>query len=120
MRQSVPGRRRFRTNACRRNVCSRATKRVQVLSLDARLVYTNSPAFTAWHHDATYFGIDPLEHVTAWVALSDASREAGCMDVLTQRGKPRQFRHEAKRLEHSINTEQTHHDYPNAQSATSR
>ena len=63
----------------------------------------DSPAFTAWHQDATYFGLDPLEHVTAWVALSDASREAGCMDVVTQHGKPRQYRHEAKRLEHSIN-----------------
>ena len=62
-----------------------------------------TPAFTAWHQDATYFGLDPLDHVTAWVALSDASREAGCMDVVTQHGKPRQYRHEAKRLEHSIN-----------------
>lgn len=63
----------------------------------------NSPAFTAWHQDATYFGVDPLEHVTAWVALSDAGRIAGCMDVATQHGKPRQYHHEAKRLEHSIN-----------------
>ena len=62
-----------------------------------------TPAFTAWHQDATYFGLDPLEHVTALVALSDASREAGCMDVVTQHGKPRQYHHEAKRLEHSIN-----------------
>ena len=62
-----------------------------------------SLAFTAWHQDATYFGIEPLEHVTAWIALSDASREAGCMDVMTQHGNPRLFHHEAKRLEHSIN-----------------
>jgi len=37
----------------------------------------NSPTFAAWHQDATYFGIEPFEHVTAWVALSDATEEAG-------------------------------------------
>jgi len=62
-----------------------------------------SPAFTAWHQDATYFGLDPLEHVTAWVALSDSSREAGCMDVVSSRGAPRQYHHSAARLAHSIN-----------------
>lgn len=62
-----------------------------------------TPAFTAWHQDATYFGLDPYEHVTAWVALSEASKEAGCMDVLSARGAPKQFHHSAARLEHSIN-----------------
>jgi len=59
------------------------------------LVYTatffikeaESPTFAAWHQDATYFGLDPYEHVfTAWVALSDASAEAGCMEVVSSRG----------------------------------
>lgn len=62
-----------------------------------------TPAFTAWHQDATYFGLAPYEHVTAWVALTDASSEAGCMDVLSARGAPRQYHHSAARLEHSIN-----------------
>lgn len=62
-----------------------------------------TPAFTAWHQDATYFGLEPYEHVTAWVALTDASRLAGCMDVLSARGAPRQMHHAAARLEHSIN-----------------
>jgi hypothetical protein len=39
-------------------------------------------AITAWHQDATYFGLHPYEHVTAWVALSDASIEAGCMEFV--------------------------------------
>ena len=75
------------------------------------LVYTatwfikeaNSPTFAAWHQDATYFGLDPHEHVTAWVALSDASAEAGCMEVVSSQGAPRQLRHAALGLEHSIN-----------------
>lgn len=62
-----------------------------------------TPAFTAWHQDATYFGLDPYEHVTAWVALSDASELAGCMEVIPARGAPRQMRHMAARMEHSIN-----------------
>ncbi len=75
------------------------------------LVYTStffikepgSPTFAAWHQDATYFGIRPHEHVTAWVALSDAGTVAGCMEVLSARGEPRQLHHAAARLEHSIN-----------------
>jgi len=62
-----------------------------------------SAAFAAWHQDATYFGLEPYDHVTAWVALSDASREAGCMDVLSSHGAPRQLHHAAARLENSIN-----------------
>lgn len=62
-----------------------------------------SPAFTAWHQDATYFGLEPHEHVTAWIALSDASKEAGCMEVLPPNGTPRQHHHAHSRLEHSIN-----------------
>jgi hypothetical protein len=62
-----------------------------------------SPAFAAWHQDATYFGLEPYEHVTAWVALSDASALAGCMDALPSHGAPRQRHHSAARLENSIN-----------------
>src|SRR4029077_170541 len=75
------------------------------------LVYTStffikepdSPVFAAWHQDATYFGLTPHEHVTAWVALSDASTEAGCMEVVSSRGKPQQMHHAALGLANSIN-----------------
>jgi len=40
----------------------------------------NTDAITAWHQDATFFGLSPYEHVTGWVALSEASIEAGCME----------------------------------------
>jgi non-heme Fe2+,alpha-ketoglutarate-dependent halogenase len=63
----------------------------------------HSPTFAAWHQDATYFGIEPYEHVTAWVALSDATEEAGCMEVVPSRGAARQLRHAALGLQHSIN-----------------
>ena len=62
-----------------------------------------SPTFAAWHQDATYFGLEPHEHVTAWVALSDASSLAGCMEVISSEGAPRQMHHSAARLANSIN-----------------
>jgi hypothetical protein len=63
----------------------------------------HSPTFAAWHQDATYFGIEPYEHVTAWVALTDATEDAGCMEVTPARGAPRQLRHAALGLKDSIN-----------------
>ena len=75
------------------------------------LVYTstffikepNSPTFAAWHQDATYFGLAPHQHVTAWIALTDATSEAGCMEVVSSHGAPRQLRHAALGLADSIN-----------------
>ena len=62
-----------------------------------------SPTFAAWHQDSTYFGLTPYDQVTAWVALTDASEEAGCMEVLSAHGQPRQMYHAPLRLENSIN-----------------
>lgn len=41
----------------------------------------DSGAYVSWHQDATYYGMDPLDLVTCWVALSPATRETGCMQV---------------------------------------
>ena len=62
-----------------------------------------SPTFAAWHQDGTYFGLEPHEQVCAWVALTDASAEAGCMEMLSSGGAPRQLHHAALGLAHSIN-----------------
>lgn len=42
----------------------------------------HNDAFIPWHQDDDYFHLDPPEHVTAWVALSDASERAGCMRMI--------------------------------------
>lgn len=42
----------------------------------------HEPTYINWHQDATYFGLDPEIQVTAWVALSDAPIEAGCMEMV--------------------------------------
>lgn len=51
-------------------------------------------SFVTWHQDGTYFNLTPAEHVTAWVALSDATPESGCMRMLPGSHKGGQFEHE--------------------------
>jgi non-haem Fe2+, alpha-ketoglutarate-dependent halogenase len=63
----------------------------------------HSPTFAAWHQDGAYFGLEPKEQVCAWVALTDASKEAGCMEMLSSRGAPRMLHHAALGLKDSIN-----------------
>ncbi len=63
----------------------------------------NSPTYAAWHQDGGYFGLEPREQVCAWVALTDASEEAGCMEQLSFGGNPRLYHHAALGLANSIN-----------------
>ena len=63
----------------------------------------NSPTLAAWHQDATYYGLEPAEPVTVWLALSDASEAAGCMEVLPLGGEKRQRHHVAHVVENSVN-----------------
>lgn len=44
----------------------------------------HNEAYIPWHQDDDYFHLDPPEHVTAWVALSEASEEAGCMRMIPE------------------------------------
>ena len=41
-----------------------------------------NPSFVSWHQDSTYWGLDPADIVTAWVALSDSTPENGAMRVM--------------------------------------
>ena len=50
-------------------------------------------AYVSWHQDATYFALEPVCHVTAWVALTDAPVESGCMEVVPGSHKLGQLRH---------------------------
>ncbi len=40
---------------------------------------TKSPGFVSWHQDAFYWGLNKDDVCTAWVALSPANLESGCM-----------------------------------------
>ena len=38
--------------------------------------------FVSWHQDARYIGFEPHNWVTAWLAVSDANEENGCMRMI--------------------------------------
>ena len=42
----------------------------------------NDPKFVSWHQDSTYYGLDPHEVVTVWVALTPSTAQSGCVRVL--------------------------------------
>jgi len=75
------------------------------------LVYTStwfikepeSAAIAAWHQDATYFGLRPYVHVTAWLALTDATAENGCMEFLPESHHGGQRPHRAGVVAGSVN-----------------
>jgi hypothetical protein len=48
-----------------------------IFAKDAR-----DPRYVSWHQDSAYFGLTPHSEVTAWVALSEASSQHGCLRVL--------------------------------------
>lgn len=58
---------------------------------------------TAWHQDATYFGMQPYEHVTAWIALSEASAESGCMNFVVGSSGFGQLYHAPQTVAGSVN-----------------
>ena len=35
--------------------------------------------YVSWHQDAKYIGFEPYNWVTAWLAITDANEENGCM-----------------------------------------
>src|SRR6266478_7333174 len=62
-----------------------------------------SAAIAAWHQDATYFGLRPYVHVTAWLALTDATAENGCMEFLPGSHGRGQLPHRAGVVAGSVN-----------------
>lgn len=52
-----------------------------------------NPGFVSWHQDSTYWGLDPDDVITAWVALTDATPENGYMQFLPGSHKVDQLPH---------------------------
>lgn len=60
-----------------------------VIGPNIMLFYSNAwlkdpgaAGFVSWHQDFTYFGLEPADQVTAWLALSASTPESGCVSVL--------------------------------------
>lgn len=62
-----------------------------------------SETIAAWHQDATFFGLEPPELIAAWIALSDAPVEAGCMRFVPGSQRWGQLRHAAETVAASVN-----------------
>jgi non-haem Fe2+, alpha-ketoglutarate-dependent halogenase len=52
-----------------------------------------SPGFVSWHQDSTYWGLDPDDVITAWVAFTEVTRENGYMQVIPGSHKINQLPH---------------------------
>jgi len=52
-----------------------------------------NPAFVSWHQDSTYWGLEPADIITAWVALSDSTAANGAMRVIPGTHKMEQVAH---------------------------
>ncbi len=53
----------------------------------------NSPGFVSWHQDSTYWGLDPDDVITAWIALTDVDENNGYMQVIPGSHKINQLPH---------------------------
>ena len=62
------------------------------------------PAYVSWHQDATYWGLDKPDVVTAWVALSASTRESGCMKMIPASHRLEQLPHTDTLAENNLLT----------------
>lgn len=44
--------------------------------------FPGEKTYISWHQDATYWGLDPPNVVTAWLCLGESNPENGCMRVI--------------------------------------
>jgi non-heme Fe2+,alpha-ketoglutarate-dependent halogenase len=49
--------------------------------------------YVSWHQDSTYWGLSSPDVVTAWIALSPASEQSGCMKMMPGSHKWNQIDH---------------------------
>lgn len=54
----------------------------------------HDPGFVSWHQDSTYYGLEPPDTLTAWLAISDSNHESGCMEFIPGTHNQGIYRHE--------------------------
>jgi non-heme Fe2+,alpha-ketoglutarate-dependent halogenase len=52
-----------------------------------------NPGYVSWHQDSTYWGLDPADVITAWIAFSDSNAANGAMRVIPGTHKMDQVSH---------------------------
>ena len=61
-----------------------------------------SKTHISWHQDLTYWGFSDNRQVAAWVALSDATEENGCMHMIPGSHKKGQVAHKTSSDEYNL------------------
>jgi hypothetical protein len=56
----------------------------------------NEQGFVSYHQDAKYIGLEPLNWVTAWVAITDSNEKNGCMRMWSGSHKDKLKEHDQK------------------------
>ena len=62
----------------------------------------NSKAHISWHQDLTYWGFNDDKQVAAWIALSDATEENGCMHMIPGSHKGGQLPHRTTKASNNL------------------
>ena len=55
---------------------------ILIQSADIFIKHPHGTKYINWHQDANYWGLEPFELVTGWIALTDVFIENGCMNYL--------------------------------------
>ncbi|WP_207586628.1 phytanoyl-CoA dioxygenase family protein [Halomontanus rarus] len=63
-----------------------------------------------FHQDAAYYPIQPMDHVTVWIALDEATPENGCMTVVPGAHRDGILGHEAVEYDTDIVISETEYD----------
>src|SRR5690625_1130088 len=66
---------------------------IRIFNMEVWAKNSQDNSYVTWHQDSTYFGLEPSTQITVWVALSDASVQAGCMEVVPGSHKKGQLQH---------------------------
>ncbi len=59
-------------------------------------------AIVSWHQDSTYWGLEPMDIVSAWVAFTPSTVESGCMRVVPGTHVGGQLEHVDTFAEHNL------------------
>jgi len=60
------------------------------------------PGYVSWHQDATYWGLQPPDVVTAWVALSPSNKTNGALRLIPGSHLKEQLPHRQTFAEHNL------------------
>ena len=62
----------------------------------------HDPSYVSWHQDSTYWGLDPPDIVSSWLAFTPSRRANGCMRVVPGTHSLGQIGHDDSFAEHNL------------------